>query len=83
MAAIRLFKQYLTGPANVSVESRMTLPNSVCTGRERGVQAYFEVINHLLKRYATDSNTASLDNDAQSFKTRCTVTYDLLPAAVL
>lgn len=50
---IWLFKQLLTGSAEVAVKSRITLPSSVNTGHQGALQTHFEVVQFLLKRYAT------------------------------
>lgn len=60
---MRLFKQYLNGPAKAAVKSRVILPNSVNTGHKGVLRTYSEVVQFILKRYVTDDNIANLDNE--------------------
>lgn len=60
-AAMRLFKQYSTGPAEAAVKARDMLASSATFYHEGALKSNSAIVQYLLKRYVMADSIAELD----------------------
>lgn len=63
-----LFRGYLTGLVEAVVKPFVTRLNSVQTGNVGCLQAYYEVVQFLMKRYAIDDNNTNVDKKVDDLR---------------
>lgn len=75
-AAVWQFRKFTSGPALADIKARSTLLSNDANRHKGTITTYVEVVNHVLRRYATDAVIAKADEEIRNFKQGSVTPFD-------